>query len=93
VFSFWTVVLAMCSCIAKWDAVDPKSQAKTQDYPCGPLWHVCFDAAGKSDGTCCPNGEACNVSFCPVDSCCDERTGASQDGGLSPAVISKRRHL
>jgi hypothetical protein len=90
-FSSWATVLAMCSCIERWDAVDPNSQAKTKDYPCGPLWHVCFDVSGKDDGTCCPNGDACNVVFCPPDECCDERMGVSRgDAGATTHV--QRRH-
>lgn len=92
VFSFWAVLLAMCACVEKWDAVDPKSQDKTVAYPCGPLWHPCFDANGKDDGMCCPNGDACNASFCPPDMCCDERTGATSDGGpVAPKVTVPRR--
>ena len=92
IFGGAAVFLAMCACVDKWDAVDRSSQAKTKDYPCGPTWHECVDATGKSDGTCCPLGDACGPT-CPADSCCDEREELRYDAGpRTPIVVSKRRH-
>ena len=93
--SFTAVFLGMCvivSCaVDKWDAVNPQSQQKTTDNPCGNLWHQCTDSAGKSEGTCCPNGEACGPT-CPAGSCCDERDELARgDAGVGPHVVGKRR--
>jgi hypothetical protein len=94
VLSFWAVVLAMCACVDKWDAVDKSSQQKTKDYPCGPTWHECVDSSGKSDGTCCALGDACGPT-CPADSCCDEREELrfGDAAPRAPIVLAKRRHV
>ena len=96
-FSFVAVFLAMCltvSCVEKWDAVNPQSQQKTTDTPCGNLWHQCTDSTGKAEGTCCPNGNACGPT-CPAGECCDERDELVRGdaGGVGPHVVGKRRPL
>lgn len=94
VFVSWVLFLAMCACVNKWDAVDPSSQQKTKDYPCGPTWHECVDATGKSDGTCCPLEYACGPT-CAADSCCDERESLTYGDAAprAPIAVSKRRHI
>jgi hypothetical protein len=91
-FSFVAVFLAMACAVDKWDAVDARSQQKTTDNPCGNLWHQCTDSTGKSEHTCCPNGEACGPT-CAAGGCCDERDELVRGDAALPAphVVGKRR--
>ena len=92
----WTIVLAMCSCIEKWDAVDPKSQQPVAGNPCGPLWFPCFDMNGLQNGACCSDGETCGGSKwsvgCPADSCCDIREIPEElrSGDAAPPLAGPR---
>lgn len=33
------IIMAACA----WDRIDPRSQAPSADYPCGPMYNCCFD--------------------------------------------------
>lgn len=101
------VVLSMCACIEKWDAVNPKSQQPVAGNPCGPLWFPCLDMNGADNGACCSEGTTCgggNGSVgCPADSCCNIRQAPDElrsgDSGVlmgaSSVVVvqSKQKHL
>jgi|HubBroStandDraft_4_1064222.scaffolds.fasta_scaffold598380_2 hypothetical protein len=91
------VAVAACAaaCVDKWDAVDPRSQQAVSGNPCGNLWHVCYDMAGKDDGTCCPETTTCGGGKwsvgCGVDSCCylgqSEPEARRTDGGVDGAPV------
>jgi hypothetical protein len=93
------ILFAAHGCLEKWDAVDPRSQAKTADDPCGPLWGVCLDMQGKDNGSCCPDGETCGGGKysvgCPAGQCCYVGEGARLhgDGGASWVVAEPQRRL
>jgi hypothetical protein len=71
------LVLSMCACIEKWDAVDPNSRKPIAGNPCGNLGVPCFDMNGLQNGDCCSEGTTCGGGKwsvgCPADSCCDIR--------------------